>query len=264
MVSLGISVPLAGIYGMAALFHAIFLIPGSYVKAHVNLLALCGNVVMLFASSMLFVSDATTLVTAWFWFFVLTGSVIYYQALAFYLFTDRTARLGGLVCELSANLAILLLLLNPVVADNVWVQGMLILSGVALISLSSLINLLYRFRSGWRPVAIIAINLLAHILVTVSVLLSPKFVDAGSTVLWDVLIAVGLIIQHVVIAILCMWYTEANSNLRSFPVIAVWMGIQKEIDNQGGLLEQSFPVYQDPTHVITSGSSTSQNNFVMY
>ncbi|MGE0525440.1 MAG: hypothetical protein AB7P49_00145 [Bdellovibrionales bacterium] len=265
MVPLGICIPLLVVYGAAALIHLILLVPGGYVKAHVNLLAVCGHVIMIFAFSVLFVSDVTTLVTGWFWFFVLAASVIYYLVIAFYLFTDRTARLGGLACELSANLVILLLLLNPIIADNIWVKGMLVLFGIALISLSSIISLFYRFRHGWRPVAILAINLIAHAVVIVSVLMSPKFVGAGSPVLWDALIASGLVVQHVVVSLLCMWYTEANSSVRDFPVIATWMGIEREIEKQGGVFNQAFPTSTGASVVITSSHpSLPQNEFRIY
>ena len=235
MVEIAVSIVLVALYGVAATLHLVLLIPGGTVKAHVNLLVACGHLIMLFASTALFVSDVPTLVNGWFWMFATAATAMHYLALSFYLTTDRTASMGALVCEVFGNATILLVIFNPLIADNTWVRGMVILFGIALTAMSSGISVLYRFRSGLRPTVIILVRLLAYISAVVSVLLSPPILGVGSPTVWNGLLAAGLVVCHIFVGFLCMWYTEANSSLLDMPVIVAWMGMQKQLDLQGGV-----------------------------
>ena len=229
MVVLALPLILVCVYGAAAVLHAVLLIPGGAIKAHVNLLAACGNATVLLAAIALLVSDTSSLAVGWFWLFVTGGSAIHYLVLSFYLYTDRTARMGGFVCDVFANTAILLVIANAAIADNAWVQGMVVLWAIALKTFSAIISLLYRCRSGWRPVLIIAFGLVAKAVVVVGVLLSPSVLFVGPSPVWDSLISGGLIFDHVIIGILCMWYTEANDDVKSLPVLARFMGVDAEL-----------------------------------
>lgn len=247
MAFLVIPIVLASVYGLGALLHAVLLIPGGAVKAHVNLLAACGNATLFLAAVTLLVSDSSTLETGWFWLFVTAGSAIHFLVLSFYLYTDRTARMGGFVCDLFANTAILLVIVNETIADNAWVQGMVVLWAIALKGFSAVISILYRYRLGFRPVVIIVLGLIAKAVVVVGVLLSPAVLFVGPSPVWDSLICGGLIVDHVVIGILCMWYTEANDSLRNMPAIAIFMGVQTEIDRQRTV---EFNSYEENSVVI--------------
>lgn len=253
MVVLAIPLVLVCVYGAAAALHAVLLIPGGAIKAHVNLLAACGNATVFLAAIALFASSTSSLAAGWFWLFVTGGSAIHYLVLSFYLYTDRTARMGGFVCDVFANTAVLLVVANVTIAENAWVQAMVVLWAVALKVLSAVISLLYRYRAGVRPVIIIAIGLVAKTVVVVGVLLSPSVLFVGPSPVWDSLICGGLIIDHVAIGILCMWYTEANDSVKSLPAIARFMGVGAEIEQSEAARSQVLYDPYGPGSVVVGG-----------
>jgi hypothetical protein len=253
MVVLAIPLVLVCVYGAAAALHAALLIPGGAIKAHVNLLAACGNATVFLAAVALFVSSTSSLATGWFWLFVTGGSAIHYLVLSFYLYTDRTARMGGFVCDVFANTAVLLVVANVTIAENAWVQAMVVLWAVVLKALSAIISLLYRYRAGWRPAIIIAIGFVAKTVVVVGVLLSPSVLFVGPSPIWDSLICGGLIFDHVIVGILCMWYTEANDSVKSLPVLARFMGVGAEIAHSEEVRAQVLYDPYGPGSVVVGG-----------